>query len=117
LNLAARLSAHEYDITLVDRDSGALEAARGRGYNVVVADATTAAGLETAGIKQAWALVAATPSDKANMLVCQVARTKYGLENLIARANKPENVDIFRSIGIRAMSPALSTAIILDNLI
>lgn len=117
LSLAGRLVAHNDDVTLIDRDGEVLEAARGRGFTVVIGDATTARGLEAAGIKRARALVAATPSDKANMLACQVARSKYGLEDLVARANKPENVEIFQSLGIRAMSPTVSTAIILDNLV
>lgn len=115
--LAERLSAQNEDVTIVDIDREQLDTLQGRGFNLVHADTTTPQGLEKAGIQHAKTLVAATPSDKTNMLVCQLARTKFNVEDLVARANSPENLDVFATLGIRAMSPLLSTAIILDNLV
>ncbi len=62
-------------------------------------------------------MVAATDKDDTNLLVCQVSKSRFGLENLVARANNPENPQAFEDLGIKAMSPILSTAVILDDMI
>jgi NhaP-type Na+/H+ or K+/H+ antiporter/Trk K+ transport system NAD-binding subunit len=115
--LAERLQTHGEDVVLVDVDAQRLEPLQGRGFNLVQTDLTTTRGLEQAGIRHAKTLVAATASDKTNMLVCQLARTKFGLQDLVARANHPDTLDTFEALGIRAMSPLLSSAILLENLV
>src|SRR3954465_4594043 len=45
--------------------------------------------LERAGIKRAALVIAVTGDDEDNILICQVAREKYGVERVIARCNNP----------------------------
>ena len=87
------------------------------GAHVVIGDATLPATLERAGIEYAQTVVATTRSDKDNLLACQLAMQKFGKQDGVARVNNPENLDNFSALGIRVVSPVVSTAILLDSLV
>jgi trk system potassium uptake protein TrkA len=62
--------------------------------------------LERAGIKRPPdLLIAATGDDEDNIIICQLAREKYGVNNVIARINDPRNQPYFDLLGI---SPTVS---------
>jgi Trk K+ transport system NAD-binding subunit len=75
--------------------------------------------LKKAGIEHSKYLVATTDQDNANMLVCQIAKTNFGFteEKLVARVNKTENLQAFRDLGIRSISPTIATAVMLDGIV
>jgi trk system potassium uptake protein len=75
-------------------------------------DATELYVLESAGIARPPDLVVAvTGDDEDNMIICQIAKEKYGVEKVIARVNDPRNQPHFDLLGI---SPTVSaTSIIL----
>src|SRR5579875_3455827 len=62
--------------------------------------------LERAGIERADLVVAVTGDDEDNMLVCQVATEKYGVEHIIARVNNPRNYSHFKLLGIQPVVSA-----------
>jgi trk system potassium uptake protein len=62
--------------------------------------------LERAGIERADMVVAVTGDDEDNILICQVAREKYGVERVIARCNNPRNVQHFELLGVRPVVSA-----------
>jgi trk system potassium uptake protein TrkA len=73
---------------------------------VLRGDATELFVLERAGIKRPPDLVvAATGDDEDNIVICQLAREKYGVSNVIARINDPRNQPYFDLLGI---SPTVS---------
>jgi Trk K+ transport system NAD-binding subunit len=120
--LAGELSRAGETVSLVDLDAGACEAAGElRGVSVYCADATDAWVLRRAGAEEAKCLIAATSSDKVNLLVCQVARASFGRDNaglrLVARANNSANLAAFEAAGIETMSPARAAATILENMV
>ena len=82
------------------------------GIRAVQGDAQDIAVLKKAGIEGSKYLVATTDQDNANMLVCQIAKTNFGFteEKLVARVNKTENLQAFRDLGIRSISPTIATA-------
>jgi len=53
------------------------------------------------------------------LLFCQIAKTSFGFkgDQLVARVNDIENLQAFWDLGIRSMSPAMTTAVVLDNMI
>lgn len=51
--------------------------------------------LSRAGADNAKCLVAATRSDKVNLLVCQVVRAAFGGMRMVARANSTSNLAAF----------------------
>ena len=62
--------------------------------------------LERAGIKRPPdLLVAATGDDEDNIVICQLARERYGVAKVIARINDPRNQPYFDLLGI---SPTVS---------
>jgi trk/ktr system potassium uptake protein len=61
--------------------------------------------LERAGIERADMVIAVTGDDEDNILICQVAREKYGVERVIARCNNPRNLQHFELLGVK---PAVS---------
>ena len=75
-------------------------------HQVIRGDATEIFVLERAGIKRPPdLLVAATGDDEDNIIICQMAREKYGVDNVIARINDPRNQPYFDLLGI---SPTVS---------
>jgi trk system potassium uptake protein len=81
-------------------------------HHVQLGDATELFTLERAGIARPPDLVVAvTGDDEDNMIICQMARERYGVEKVIARVNDPRNQEHFDLLGI---SPTVSaTSIIL----
>jgi len=75
-------------------------------HQVIRGDATELHVLERAGIKRPPdLLVAATGDDEDNIVICQLAREKYGVNKVIARINDPPNQPYFDLLGI---SPTVS---------
>ena len=75
-------------------------------HQVHKGDATELFVLERAGIKRPPDIVVAvTGDDEDNMVICQLARERYGVETVIARVNDPRNQPYFDLLGI---SPTVS---------
>ncbi len=85
------------------------------GYAVEIGDGTDTDTLRSAGAENAKTVVAATGDDDANLLVSQLASSKFGVERVIARANNPDNVEAFEDLGVRTISSAMATAWAIDN--
>jgi trk system potassium uptake protein TrkA len=63
-------------------------------------DATEIHVLERCGVKRAGLVVAVTGDDEDNVIVCQLARERYGVQKTIARVNDPRNQEAFDVLGI-----------------
>ena len=81
-------------------------------HRAQLGDATELFVLERAGLARPPDLVVAvTGDDEDNIIICQIAREKYGVGKVIARVNDPRNQPHFDLLGI---SPTISaTSIIL----
>ncbi|MFB6094427.1 MAG: cation:proton antiporter [Halanaeroarchaeum sp.] len=115
--LAERLEARGENVVIVERDRDMVQTARDRGFAVHHGDGTDTEQLRAAGAENAKIVVAATGDDDANLLVSQLAESKFDVETIIARANNPDNVDAFEDLGVRTVSSAMATAWGIDNLI
>jgi trk system potassium uptake protein TrkA len=114
-NLARELIAKDREVTLIESDH--------RRYRIVeeelehaaqYGDATELWVLERAGIQRADLVIAVTGDDEDNILICQVAKEKYGCERIVARVNNPRNLDHFKLLGIQ---PAVSATDLILRLI
>ena len=75
-------------------------------HQVLLGDATEIYVLERAGIARPPDIVAAlTGDDEDNLIICQLSKEKYGVQNVIARVNDPRNQAHFDLLGI---SPTVS---------
>jgi len=106
-NVARSLLRAGHEVTLIEqRDSryGQLESEFE--HQVHKGDATELHTLERAGIERPPDIVVAvTGDDEDNVVICQLARDRYGAPSVIARVNDPRNQPYFDLLGI---SPTVS---------
>jgi len=117
--LAERFLKRGENVVIIDSNEEDCKKAMELGIKVVHGDAENMEVLKKAGIENTRHLIATTDRDNTNLLVCQIAKTKFGFdeEKLVARVNKPENLQAFRNLGIRSISPTISTAVMLDGMV
>jgi NhaP-type Na+/H+ or K+/H+ antiporter len=113
--LAQRLENRGEFVVIVEDDDEQTEQARSAGFTVYQGDGTDADVLREAGVDDAKIVVAATQADDKNLLICQLARTKFGVESVIARVNDPANVDAFETIDVTAIDSPTATAVAIDD--
>ncbi|MCT9094507.1 cation:proton antiporter [Haloarchaeobius sp. HME9146] len=113
--LAARLEDRGENVVIIEKNPEIVEIAREAGYTVHKGDGTDTDVLRSAGAGNAKILVAATGDDDANLLVAQLANSKFDIQTIIARANNPDNVEAFEDLGVRTISSAMATAWAIDN--
>lgn len=116
-NLAQRLQNRNEHVILIEQDEETVDAHRPSGYTIRHGDGTAVHELEAAGIENARVLVAATGDDDSNLLISQLANSKFDVDRVVARVNTPSNVDSFEELGIRSISSDRATARSLDNAI
>ncbi len=56
--------------------------------------------MQEAGLQRADMVVAVTGDDEDNLMICQMAKTRFSVKRTIARINNPKNEHIFRMLGI-----------------
>jgi NhaP-type Na+/H+ or K+/H+ antiporter len=117
--LAERFMKRGENVVIIDNNEDNCKRAVQLGIRAVHGDAQDVAVLKKAGIEHSKYLVATTDQDNANLLVCQIAKTNFGFteEKLVARVNKTENLQAFRNLGIRSISPTIATAVMLDGIV
>ncbi len=115
--LADRLEERGESVVMIDPDEAAVERARDRGHTVYEGDGTDGQVLKSAGIEEAKRVIAATGDDDRNLLAAQMAQTKFGCDNVIARVNDPDNMSAFDGIDARAIDLSRATAFAIDNAI
>jgi trk system potassium uptake protein TrkA len=67
---------------------------------VICGDATRVDTLESVSVSNASAFISVTGLDEVNLIACQLARNKFGINKTIAKSNNPKNVDIMQRLGI-----------------
>lgn len=72
------------------------------GRVVLRGNADEASTLAEAGAERADVVIAVTGDDEDNLVICQVAKGRFGAKRTIARINEPRNESIFRVLGIDA---------------
>lgn len=71
---------------------------------VIEGDGTDVRILEEADTEHANYLVAVTGSDEDNLVACQLARTAFGCEQVLARVNDPRNSRTFSALDVPHVS-------------
>jgi len=114
-NLARTLLKMGHEVTLIEqRPDRYAQLEVEFEHNVMKGDATELHVLEKAGIARPPDLVvAATGDDEDNVIICQLAREKYGVLKTIARVNDPRNQVHFDLLGISPTVCATSSILAL----
>ena len=104
--LAGVLSREGHDVSVVDRSADAFsllpEDFAGYCTAGVPIDQDV---LRQAGIENCDAVAAVSPDDNVNIMVCQLARELFHVDNLVARINDPERENVFSHFGLRTICP------------
>jgi len=113
-NLTSALLKMGHEVTLIENDRHRYAILEERFEHVArYGDATELFVLERAGIERADLVVAVTGDDEDNIIVCQVAKEKYGVPKAIARVNDPRNQPHYDTMGITLTVSATATILAL----
>jgi len=107
--------AKGYKVTIINRHrEECIRLARHLKVTVVYGDGSDPTILEQAGVGTADAVLAITPNDQDNLVICQLAKLRFRIPRTLASVNDPDNEDVFRDLGITTV---FSTTRILSSLI
>ena len=104
-----------YNVTIINSDKE--ECVKlARIYNIVTVngDATKPYILEDAGVAYTDLVIALTSKDQSNLVICQLAEKIFKVSRTFAVVNDPNNVDIFKELGVDTV---ISTTDIISSLI
>src|SRR5205814_4960207 len=112
-NLARSLlrDGHGHEVTLIEQRRDRYERLEHEfEHQVQLGDATEIHVLDRAGIaRPPDVVVAVTGDDEDNLIICQLAREKYGVGKVVARVNDPRNQAHFDLLGISATVSATAS--------
>jgi trk/ktr system potassium uptake protein len=114
-NLARELIQKSNEVTVVESDPQRYAVVEEElEHSVQYGDGSELWVLERAGIERADLVIAVTGDDEDNILICQVAQEKYGVDRIVARCNNPRNLQHFELLGVK---PAVSATDLILRLI
>lgn len=99
--LTRELMRQDHEVLLLDKDATRVaELTAELGAVVKRGDACEARTLDAVGCVRADMVIAVTGDDEDNLVICQVAKERFGREKTIARVNNPANEKLFQKLGI-----------------
>ena len=99
--LAKTLLAEGHEVVLVEKRPTELHPlSLALGDIILTGDACEARTMDEAGVSRADVVAAVTGEDDDNLVICQMAKQRFGVKRTIARVNNPDNVDLFSRLGI-----------------
>jgi trk system potassium uptake protein TrkA len=113
--LAKAFFSKGYNVTIINRQKDECSRlARQLKATVVLGDATDPQILREAQAHSMDAVLAVTPNDEDNLIICQLAKHDFGIEKTLALVNDPDNEKVFQQLGV---TTAFSTAHMISSLI
>ncbi|NLY00991.1 MAG: TrkA family potassium uptake protein [Rhodopirellula sp.] len=104
-----------HQVVVISRDPAECRwLARHLRATVLCGDGSRAAMLSDAGADDAEAVLAATPHDEDNLVICQTAQLRFNVPMTLAVVSNPENETIFPQLGVQRV---VSLTRIVSNLI
>ncbi len=90
-----------HEVSLVERDEGICQnIASELDVLVINGDATSLDILADAGVQDADVIAAVTGKDEVNLVICQLARRRFGVPRTVARVNNPKNQRALELLGV-----------------
>jgi trk system potassium uptake protein TrkA len=103
--LCRNFTAKGYEVVIINRNpEECVRLARQLSATVVCGDGSDAGILKDAGAMGADAVLAITPFDQDNLVICQLASLKFGVPRTVALANDPDNAEMFEKLGVSSFS-------------
>ncbi len=99
--LTKHLLSAGHEVAVIEKNAKKVEIIiNDLGGVAIQGDGSDAGSMMEAGMNRADIVVAATGDDEDNLIVCQMAKKKFGVKRTIARINNPKNEHIFSVLGI-----------------
>lgn len=99
--LAKQLLQDGHEVLVIEKDRKKAEhIAADLGEITLRGDGTESWVMQEAGMARSDIVVAVTGDDEDNLMICQMAKKKFGVKRTIARINNPKNAHIFQMLGI-----------------
>jgi len=90
-----------HQITIINQDETfCKKISRTFKATVVYGDGSKPYMMEEAGVMYADMIIALTDNDPDNLVICQIAEKIYGIKRTVAIVNDPENITIFKKLGV-----------------
>lgn len=100
-HLGKTLIQEGHEVLLMDKDRKRAEWLTDQMGDVVMhGDGCEVRTMAEAGMGRANVVVAVTGDDEDNLVICQMAKRKFGVPRTIARVNDPKNEELFKELGI-----------------
>ncbi len=117
MELAQKLDERGENVVIVDEKREEVEKARREGFNTICGDGRDLDILEDAGAKKAKIVAATTHDDDVNIVVSQMAKSKFDIDKIIARVNEPENKTAFKDLNVNYITSPEAIADAFENII
>jgi trk system potassium uptake protein len=99
--LSRDLVERGHEVTLIERDAKRADWLETQlGSIVMRGDGCEVRFLDQTGIERADAIIAVTADDEDNLIALQMAKKHFRVKKTIARVNNPNNVEIFKMLGV-----------------
>jgi len=116
--LAKQLDERGYDISIMDEDeTKAKQLSDGFSGMYVCGDATDIDVLHNAGCENADIAIVVTPNDNVNVMVAQMIKAEFDLQDVYVRVLDPSREAVFRKFGLRTICPTRFETDVLFNII
>ncbi len=100
-HLARALTAEGHEVLIIEKDRKSMNWLNEElGDIAMLGDGCEIRVMDEAGMNRSNVVVAVTGDDEDNLVICQMAKRKFGVERTIARVNDPKNESIFQELGI-----------------
>jgi Kef-type K+ transport system membrane component KefB/Trk K+ transport system NAD-binding subunit len=113
LQVAEQLHAHQQRVILLDGEEARVERAQQGGFDIQLANVEANDSRAEAALSEAQTLVCTIADADRSFRVCQVARTVYGIQHVIAQVSSPIDLPRFEQIGVSTTNAALDHAALL----
>ena len=99
--LVKALKEKKHQVVLIEKDAKICEKiAEELEVDVICGDGSDVEVLKDADIEEAEVVAAVTGKDEENLVICQMAKVNFNINETIARINNPKNIAIFEALGV-----------------
>jgi trk system potassium uptake protein TrkA len=99
--LAERLCQDKHGVSIIEKDKTTCdEMSRELDALVIRGDGCDPQILEQAGAARANVVAAVTGDDEDNLIICQLAKERFGVQRTVGRVNNPQNEQTFSKLGV-----------------
>jgi len=99
--LARRLLEDKHTVALIEKDRDVCEEiSKELDCLIINGDGCDPTFLQEAGVERADCIAAVTGEDEDNLIICQIAKERFGVKRAVGRVNDPKNNRLFSDLGV-----------------